>query len=202
VVIYGYQCELSTDSNILHHKYGADCITLSDEGFLQDEQRFIQILEAIRSEGVFVNYRFTARVDLLLRLKADTWEIMKEYGVIAVGTALESGSQRILDYMRKGITLEQIYEVDAILTKHRFFKTFNFLVYTPSETIDDLKATLRLICNLVGTSKYCVCPIGTLHKFIPLPGTELFEDAVAKGFKPPETLEDWGILDFEGRNRT
>jgi radical SAM superfamily enzyme YgiQ (UPF0313 family) len=190
------------DVSILHRKYGADCITFADEGFLQNEERFIQILEAIRREGIFTKYRFSARVDILLRLKSETWEMMKEYGVIGVATAPESGSQRILDYMGKGITLEQIYKVDAILTKYRFFKAFNVLICTPSETIDDLKATLRLLVNLAETSRYCPYPIGTLHKYIPLPGTKLFDDAIIKGFKPPEKLEDWGSFDFEDVKET
>ena len=185
------------DVSILHRKYGADCITFADEGFLQNEERFIQILEAIRNEGIFIKYRFTARIDILLRLKLETWEMMKDYGVIAIGTAPESGSQRILDYMGKGITLEQIYRVDTILTKYKFFKCFNVLICTPSETIQDLKATLLLLSNLAETSKYCPYPIGTLNKYIPLPGTKLFDDAIIKGFEPPKKLEDWGYFDFE-----
>ena len=190
------------DVNVLHRNYGADCITFADEGFLQEEKRFIEILEAIRKEGIFIKYRFAARIDLLLRLKPETWEMMKEYGVIAIATASESGSQRILDYMGKGITLEQIYEVDAILTKYKFFKTFMILVCTPSETIEDLKLTLLLICNLAETSKYTPYPLGMINKYVPLPGTELFDDAIMRSFKPPEKLEDWGDFDFQNVRET
>lgn len=190
------------DVAVLHREYGADCITFGDEGFLLNEGRFVEMLEAIRREGIFVKYRFAARIDLLLRLKPETWELMKEYGVIAIGAAPESGSQRILDYMNKGITLEQIYQVDALLTKHRFFKSVNILIGTPSETVDDLKATLRLLCDLAETSRYCPYPLGTLHKYIPLPGTKLFDDAIEKGFRPPERLEDWGGFDFEDVRNT
>ena len=120
----------------------------------------------------------------------------------AIGTAPESGSQRILDYMGKGITLDQIYKVDDLLTKYGFYKNFNILICTPSETIDDLKATLRLLADLAETSTYCPYPIGVLHKYIPLPGTALFDDAIDKGFKPPERLEEWGSFDFEDIRKT
>lgn len=190
------------DVAVLHREYGADCITFGDESFLLNEERFIGMLEAIRREGISVKYRFSARIDLLLRLKPETWELMKDYGVIAIGAAPESGSQRILDYMNKGITLEQVYQVDTLLTKHRFFKSYNILIGTPAETIDDLKATLRLLCDLAETSRYCPYPLGTLHKYIPLPGTVMFDDAVHKGFRPPERLEDWGGFDFEDVRKT
>jgi len=183
------------DVSVLHHKYGADCITFADEGFLLNEEKFIHILEEIKREGISVKYRASSRIDILQRLKPETWDLMKKNGVIAIGTAPESGSQRMLDYMGKGITLEQVYEVDAILTKYKFFKTFNILVCTPTETIEDLKATLLLLCNLAETSKYCPYPMGTLYKYIPLPGTSLFDDAIAKGLKQPEELEGWGLFD-------
>lgn len=185
------------DAGILHRKYGADCINFADEGFLQNERRFVQLLKSIRNEGIQVTFRFSARIDILLRLHQETWELMKEYGVIGITTAPESGSQRMLNYMGKGITLGQIYKADALLTKYKMFKSFNILVCTPSETIEDLKATLLLLCNLAETSKYCPSPLGTLHKYIPLPETKMFEDAIAKGFKPPDKLEDWGYFDFE-----
>ncbi len=190
------------DVSTLHRRYGADCITFGDEGFLLNESRFLEMLEALRRAGVSVAYRFAARIDLLLRLKPETWERMKDYGVIAIGTAPESGSQRVLDDMNKGITLEQIYQVDALLTKHRFYKSINILIGTPSETLDDLKATLRLVCDLAETSRYCPYPLGTLHQYIPLPGTVMFDEAVRAGFRPPERLEDWGGFDFEDVRRT
>lgn len=190
------------DVSVLTREYGADCITFADEGFLQSEKKFIEILQAIRDDGIFVKYRFSARIDQLLRLKTETWEIMKDYGVIGITTAPESGSQKILDYMGKGITLDQIYAVDAIMSKYKFFKAFNFLICTPSETKDDLKATLKLILDLTNTSTYCPYPLGDLNKFIPLPGTKLFEDAVCKGLVSPKKLEDWAHFDFENITET
>jgi len=57
-----------SDVKTLVNKYGADLITLEDENFLMDEQRFIEMLKAIRNEGIFIKYRFAARVDVLLKL--------------------------------------------------------------------------------------------------------------------------------------
>lgn len=196
---------IAKDVHTLHSQYGADCITFADEGFLQDQDRFLSILQAIKEDGVDVKYRFSARVDLLLRLRDSTWEALKDYGVIGISTAPESGSERILKYMGKGITLDQIYKVDELLTKHKFFKAFNVLICTPEETIDDLKDTMRLLLNLAKTSTCCPYPLGTLHKYIPLPGTEMFEDAIRRGLQPPGRLEDWVGYDLEdavGRRST
>lgn len=185
------------DVHTLHFQYGADCITFADEGFLQNQDKFLSLLQAIKDDGISVKYRFSARVDLLLRLRDSTWEALKEYGVIGISTAPESGSERVLKSMGKGITLNQIYAVDNLLTKHGFFKAFNVLICTPDETIDDIRDTMRMLLNLAKTSTYCPYPLGTLHKYIPLPGTEMFDDAIKRGLQPPNRLEEWVDYDIE-----
>jgi radical SAM superfamily enzyme YgiQ (UPF0313 family) len=178
--------------------HGADCITFADEMFLLDEDRFLSILSMLNSYNDECKYRFWARVDLLLRLHPATWREMKDRGVIAIGTAPESGSQRMLDYMGKGITVDQIYKVNDLLSKYGFYKSFNFLICTPRETKKDLAETVEMARNLVADSGYSPYPIGTLNKYIPLPGTELYKDAIAHGFKEPEKLEDWRYFDMQG----
>ena len=40
-------------------------------------------------------------------------------------------------------------------------------------------------------------PIGLLHKYIPLPGTELYKTSIKYGLKEPKELEGWIYFDFE-----
>jgi radical SAM superfamily enzyme YgiQ (UPF0313 family) len=183
------------DIKTLVNKYGADMITFADDGFLLNEQRLIDILSAVRKEGIHVKFRFAARIDLLLKLKEETFPFMKEHGVVAIGTAPESGSQRILDYLGKNITLEQIYHVDELLSKYKFYKHYNIMICSPRETRDDLRLTLKLVANLARASMSSPYPFGTLFKYVPLPGTKLYEDAIRLGFKPPQTLGQWGEFD-------
>lgn len=184
------------DVRILIERFGADLINFSDENFILSEKRLISIFDALRHEGIKVKYKFTGRVDQLLKLKTTTYEMLKEEGVICIGFAPESGSQKILNHMGKGITINQIYEINEILSLHGFFKSTSFLVGTPEETKEDLYLTLKLVCNLARTSMNCPFPF-SLNKYIPLPGTEMYLDAINKGFKPPQHLEDWIHFDFE-----
>jgi radical SAM superfamily enzyme YgiQ (UPF0313 family) len=184
------------DIGLLVERYGADMITFADENFLLKEERLLAILEALRQAGISVKSRFAARVDLLVRLSEGTWEKMRDYGVVGVGAAPESASQNVLDYMGKGITVEQIRRLDALLTRYGFKKSYNFLVGVPRETKADLKETLKMMCHLAETSLDSPYPIGTLHKYIPLPGTKMYEDAKNFGFTPPDSLEGWTTFDF------
>lgn len=184
------------DVKKLHHEYGADMITFADENFVLNEKRLLNILESLARAGINCRYRFVARIDRLLMLSQTALEGMKALGVVHIGIAPESGSQKILDAMHKGITVEQIYKSNELLDKYGFYKSFNFLVATPNETVDDLNKTLHLICYLAKTSRKSPYPFGALCKYVPLPATEMFNLAVTKGFREPQSLEGWTKFDF------
>ena len=190
------------DISTLVNNYGADGITLGDENLFVHEQRLISICEALMAANFKVKYRTSARVDLLYRLKPSTWKLLKKTGFIGISIGVESGSQRMLDFMGKGITLEQIKKVDSLLTEHKFYKGFNFMTCLPTETISDLKLTLKLITYLAESSRYCPIPFAALSKFIPLPGTELYDISTRHGLVPPSSVEGWTQFDFVNVNET
>ena len=182
------------DVSTLINNYGADGITIGDENFFVNETRVIELCNAFIQEGFNkkVKFRGGGRADMMAKLSPGTWELLKETGFIGIGVGIESGSQHALDLMGKGITLKQIYRTDEMLTKYRLYKTYNFMTCIPGETISDVKETLNLIITLAKTSEYTPYPFGTLHKYVPLPGTRLFDVAVHEhGFVPPHTIEGW-----------
>jgi anaerobic magnesium-protoporphyrin IX monomethyl ester cyclase len=185
------------DVGTLVHKYKADMISFQDELFVTNEARLCQLFNALNAAGIRVRYKICGRVDGILNLSEDTMQLLKNSNVVRISAGAESGSQRILDYMRKKITVSEIYALDHKLNKYGFSKSYNFMVCTPEESRDDLKQTLRMIADIAQcTDDFVVYPFGTLHKYIPLPGTEMYRDAIRKGFKPPTTLEEAGALGF------
>lgn len=185
--------------------YGADGITINDDNFFINQQRVIDFCNAINLVGFNKKVKFQAsgRVNTFCQLPDEIWQKLKETGFVGFFMGVESGSQRILDIMRKGITIEQICQADEKLTMHGFYKTFTFLFCVPGETESDFKQTLQMIINLANTSRDSPYPFGGFNKYIPLPGTELFEIAMRDyGFKPPSSIEGWGHFDFEDFNCT
>ncbi|MDC0336059.1 B12-binding domain-containing radical SAM protein [Pseudodesulfovibrio sp.] len=182
---------------LLTNKYGVDGIHFTDENFVLSENRLLKLFKRLEAENISCSYRFSGRVDGLLKLKESTYAYLKEVGVISIASAPESGSQHVLDIMGKGIRSEQIFELDEMLTRHRFNKTYNILFGVPGETLEDVNQTIDMIVKIAKNSTYCPYPFAYPALYIPLPGTELYTDAVRAGFQPPSTFQGWGYFDLE-----
>lgn len=111
-------------------------------------------------------YKIQSRVDLLLQ--PTTIDCMVRSGVETVWMGAESGSQKILDAMEKGTSVDQIYKATKLLrrkgVKVAFFLQFGYL----GETQEDIDATVRMVLDLMPDE------VGISVSY-PLPGTLFYE---------------------------
>jgi anaerobic magnesium-protoporphyrin IX monomethyl ester cyclase len=115
-------------------------------------------------------YKIQSRVDLLL--EEDTVRDLAESGVETVWVGAESGSQKILDAMDKGTTVDQIRRATQLLRQHGvrvgFFLQFGYT----GETWADIEATLAMVLDLMPDE------IGISVSY-PLPGTKFYDNIKA-----------------------
>ncbi len=107
-----------------------------------------------------------SRADLLL--KNNTIDALHKSGCDSVWIGAESGSQKILDAMEKGITVEQIYEATKKLKEKKikvgFFLQFGYL----GETKNDIEKTFEMVKNCMPNE------IGVSVSY-PLPNTKFYD---------------------------
>jgi len=63
----------------------------------------------------------------------------------------------------------------------------------PTETMDELKATVSLFMKLAAENPRAYVSVNT---YAPFPGTELFDLAVAEGLVPPARMEEWSSFSY------
>ncbi|HLJ68338.1 MAG TPA: radical SAM protein [Chloroflexota bacterium] len=138
-------------------------------------ERFADLMEERRLR---VPFKSLHRADLLVR--GNTVEALSRAGAKTVWMGAESGSQRILDAMEKGTTVEQIREATRLL--HRagievgYFLQFGY----PGENRADIERTIRLV-------RECRPDDIGISVSYPLPGTR-FHQAVAAEL---QTRSNW-----------
>ena len=94
---------------------------------------------------------------------------MRRAGCLQVAVGFESGSQRVLDRINKGVTLEQNLEAARRVKEAGLRLRGCFIMGTPGETLADLDATERFI----GHSR---TDFASIHFLTPMPGTLLFDE--------------------------
>ncbi|MDP3014201.1 MAG: radical SAM protein, partial [Candidatus Subteraquimicrobiales bacterium] len=178
-------------------KYDINFFYLYDDDSFVKVSHFMDIAREIKRRGFKVKIGVRGiRVNELDRITDEEFKLLEDVGITTIHVGVESGSQRMLDLMKKGIKVERSIAVNRRLAVFpNITPIYNLLVGFPTETVDDLKKTKKLMVQLAEDNPRCIL-VGP-QKFIPYPGSELYELAVKYGFKPPQDMEDWASLDQE-----
>lgn len=152
---------------LLVNEFGAEHIWFCDDIFGIKNTWIKEFADLVEQEGLKFKFKIQSRADLLL--EGNTVKYLSKAGCDEVWIGAESGSQKILDAMDKGTTVEQIYMSRMLLKKFDIKSAFFLQFGYPGETKDDINATLKMVMDLMPDN------IGISVTY-PLPGTKLFEN--------------------------
>jgi len=147
-------------------EFGVGHIWFTDDIFGLKSEWIKRFGEECRSNGFKVPYKCLSRADLLLR--TEIVQDLADSGCEIVWIGAESGSQKILDSMEKGITVEQIYEAAKSLHNIGINVAFFLQLGYLGESWDDIILTRKLI-------RECLPDDIGISVSYPLPGTPFFE---------------------------
>ncbi|MFZ6013779.1 MAG: B12-binding domain-containing radical SAM protein [Bacteroidota bacterium] len=157
---------VADEISMLLKKYRPDHFWMCDDIFGLKPGWVQEFKRVVRERKLEFKYKIQSRVDLLLQ--EDTVEALRESGIETVWVGAESGSQKILDAMDKGTTVDQIRQATKLLKEHHirvaFFLQFGYL----DETREDIEATIQMVLELMPDE------VGISVSY-PLPGTKFFE---------------------------
>lgn len=169
-------------------------INFFDDNFLVNRRRVMELLALCNQEGLEFLWICTGRVDAALSLDDEALSFLKRRGLVGIYFGIESGSQRILKLINKGIAPEMVLELNLRLRKEGILPHYSFMAGFPTETEEDIQKTMNLMNRLKEENPRAV--IWKINQYTPYPGTKLYDLAVENGFKPPEKLEGWNNVYF------
>lgn len=168
---------------ILKNNYGCEILRFIDDNLTLRREWIEGLCNALIAENVGVRWGCLSRANLI---DEKLLQLMVKAGCYRVDIGVESGSPRILELMKKNITLDDILRVDRLFDKYGIDWTAFFITGFPYETMEDLRATARFMKKI---NPYRL----VLSNFTPYPGTEDYERAKQLGVLPEKM--DWGIFD-------
>ncbi len=152
---------------LLYGRFGIREVHFEDDNFTLHKDHVLEFCDELMRRKITISWALPNGVRLET-LDEQVLQAMEQAGCYAFAVGIESGSQRILDLMKRNTTLERIErQINLITTVTDIRLTGFFMLGYPTETPADLERTIQYACRL------------PLHRaqfgyFLPLPGTEAF----------------------------
>lgn len=182
--IWGRKARFRSAENVVEElgelvDLGIEHLKFSDDTFTLNKKRVYKFCEIKNAKGLDVPWSANARVNTL---DYNVLKAMKEAGCMELWLGVESGSQKVLDALKKGITKDQVRSAFRASRKLGIRTRGYFMIGNETETRKDIKKTEKFIEELdpdiVGIS------INT-----PFPGSERYKKKGLTGI-------DWRKVDL------
>jgi anaerobic magnesium-protoporphyrin IX monomethyl ester cyclase len=121
-------------------QYTPDMVWVSDDVFTINHAWLRDYAAEMRRRGLRIPFECISRAD---RLNSEMLDLLAELGCFRIWIGSESGSQRILDLMDRGVKIEQVQNAIE-LARERDIQTGMFLMWGyEGEELEDIEATIR-----------------------------------------------------------
>jgi radical SAM superfamily enzyme YgiQ (UPF0313 family) len=164
-----------------------DAVNIIDDLFIGDRKRLREIVSLIRERGLHQGIVFNVNGHANL-VDEEVIGLLKSINVIQIAYGFESGSERVLDFLKRGsVTVERNRRAAALTSAAGIGVGGQFMIGSPGETEDDIRQTIEFIEQT---------PMSHVHvsATTPMPGTDLWDICCAKGLVSDDM--DWRTLDF------
>lgn len=171
-------------------KFNLDSIWIRDDEFYIDKNRAYRICEGILNSNLKIKwYTSGTRIDTFNSATDEQVKMFKKSGANTLKFGAESGSNRILDLMKKGIHKEDTIAANLKIKKYDITPVYALMIGFPTETFDDIHQTIDLYNRLKKDNKKAQFEI--IGTYLAFPATPLWGLAIENGLKPPNKLEGW-----------
>lgn len=177
--MYGGRYRVRSPENVsseVHHmieKFNFDKFFIADDTFTVFRDRTRKICRSI--SDLNVQWFCESRVNTVNK---EILKEMAESGCRVIQYGVESGSQKILNSIRKGITVEQVRKAVKWSVEVGIIPVCSFMVPHPEDTLETIEETRKFMEELKSLGALVVVSLTT-----PFPGTYLYDHAEELGLK-------------------
>ncbi len=157
----------------LNKDFGIREFHVIDDNFTMDIAYAKEFLRRLKSLGLDMSWAVPngVRMDVL---DEELLSLMKETGLYIISLGIESGSDRILGLMKKGITTSKIREKVKMISDAGIDIAGFFILGFPGETVETIRQTIRFSLELELAR-------ANFFTYLPFPGTASYEALASSG---------------------
>lgn len=181
--------------NALIEKYNLNHIYFMDENFFVKKDFTKKIIEGL-PEGV--TFTANCRANYFKHFDEGMKTLLAEKCTfLSIGA--ESGVQRILNLIKKDITVEDIMNANLTCKELGIMPSFSFMAGLPTETISEMKQTMKFIVKLHDDNPDMYYT--AQQPFRVYPGCEIYDNLKEEGkLKEPQSVLEWIQSEYDTRS--
>jgi radical SAM superfamily enzyme YgiQ (UPF0313 family) len=124
-------------------RYRPDIVWYADDVFTINHRWLYEYNVELKRRNLRIPFETISRADRMM--KDEVLEALAELGCWRIWIGAESGSQRILDAMERGVTVDQVLFATAAAKRHGIQVGMFLMWGYEGETVDDIAATVDLV---------------------------------------------------------
>ncbi|HHT9158615.1 MAG: hypothetical protein A2099_07205 [Planctomycetes bacterium GWF2_39_10] len=172
-MVRGYSADYVLEMiDILHKKYKIDDIQFNDDTFVTLRKRLFDICEKLISKNYKLKWSCDARAS---DVTEEGLKLMKAAGCWQIAYGVETGSPRIMEFLKKRVTFDQIRNACKWAKKAGISTKGFFIIGHPTETRESIQETLDFMLSLdldvIGVTFFTVYPGSPIYSSIHEYGT-------------------------------
>ena len=169
----------------LIEKYGVKEIHIHDDNFTLIKKRVFEFCDEIKKRGIDIAFSLPngIRVD---QVNYEILSSLKKIGLHSTAFGVESGSQKILNNVKKGTKINQIRRAFKLCKKLKIETWAFFMFGLPGDTVKTMRQTIKF-------AKELDPDVAKFHILKPYPGTEVFDLLSRQGLILESDWSKYGI---------
>jgi len=164
----------------LKEHYDPEHLTIADDTFALNKEWLYRWCGEIQRQGIDIHFRCFSRADVV---NPEVLHRLKAAGCCHIHLGVESGSQRVLDWMHKGTTIQDICRASRQIKEAGIGLGYFIMFAYPGETRVDIRKTEKLIRECKPDS----LGLSIAH---PVPGTPFYDLVSGRLIDEAETNDD------------
>ena len=173
-------------------RYRPDVVLVHDANFGVSEKRAREFAAGKLERGMTFAWYTTLQAFSILRYQAATLDLLAESGLFSANIGAEAGTDEMMRLIGKHTEGDDNVDAALELDRRGIESWMTYIIGYPNETEESMLGTLDQARRIRAT---CSHAHPAVWPYQPIPGTPMYEQALASGFQPPRTLLEWG--DFE-----
>lgn len=169
-MLFGKERRRSVDNvieemTLLKERYNFNSFKFYDYSFISDPRWVEEFCAKYERHSFKADFLCQARSDQISRNER-LIKALSDIGLKLIIVGFESGSQRILDFLKKGTKVEENLEAASICKRRGVKVVANIMIGVPTETRDEVRETVSMVRKMKPD-------IVSISYYTPIPGSRL-----------------------------